>query len=265
MEKICKIVCFDEDSVTDYVQIIAGGKLETTEELFSADKSDVSGSAQASGQFGIKGVFKALLGWEAGVFGNTSAGRSLNSEKMVTNIVKNTILTDFLKIYEDNQNEGSIKKFENYKINIIEDSLSYIVMISPYLNMVKTDSSIPAGELNIAVDKLDNALRNAKGYYELIGTDKKQKVVLRFNINSFRNGYTIRDLLKMDLSIYAIKVGKTTLDNLNINNELGINISTIKKDNPSYDSTKAHKIIEQNTKDYLEVFDVLLAGVKAND
>ena len=28
MEKICKIVYFDEDSVTDYVQIVAGGELE---------------------------------------------------------------------------------------------------------------------------------------------------------------------------------------------------------------------------------------------
>ena len=27
---ICKIVYFDEDSVTDYVQIIAGGELEKT-------------------------------------------------------------------------------------------------------------------------------------------------------------------------------------------------------------------------------------------
>ena len=31
--KICKIVYFDEDSVTDYVQIVAGGTLENTEEL----------------------------------------------------------------------------------------------------------------------------------------------------------------------------------------------------------------------------------------
>lgn len=30
---ICKIVYFDEDSVTDYVQIIAGGELEKTTQL----------------------------------------------------------------------------------------------------------------------------------------------------------------------------------------------------------------------------------------
>ena len=38
--KICKIVYFDEDSVTDYVQIVAGGTLEkTTELLNSSEKS----------------------------------------------------------------------------------------------------------------------------------------------------------------------------------------------------------------------------------
>lgn len=46
---------------------------------------------------------------------------------------------------------------------------------------------------------------------------------MRFNINSFRNSYTISDLLKMDLSIYAI------------NTELGMNVSIISKDNLSYE------------------------------
>ena len=36
MEKICKIVYFDEDSVTDYVQIVAGGELENTTELLKS-------------------------------------------------------------------------------------------------------------------------------------------------------------------------------------------------------------------------------------
>lgn len=36
MEKICKIVYFDEESVTDYVQIVAGGELENTMELLKS-------------------------------------------------------------------------------------------------------------------------------------------------------------------------------------------------------------------------------------
>ncbi len=38
-EYLNKIVYFDEGSVTDYVQIVAGGKLEKTTELLDLDNS----------------------------------------------------------------------------------------------------------------------------------------------------------------------------------------------------------------------------------
>lgn len=210
--KICKIVYFDEDSVTDYVQIVAGGTLEKTTELLNSSDLSEEQKADVSAKGGIGGVFKALLGWEASASGEVSAGLALNRNKMVKNIVKNTILTDFLHIIDENENKsaskttrGAIKKFEGYVISAEKDSLSYMVMVSPYLSMLRSGSSIPAGDFNIAIDKLENALKNAKGYYEFVGTKGKSKVILRFNINSFKNGYTISDLLKMNLSIYAIK------------------------------------------------------------
>lgn len=272
MEKICKIVYFDEDSVTDYVQIVAGGELENTTELLKSKDAKEDQNIQANGKVGIGGVFKALLGWEAGASADISAGLSFNSSKMVKNIVKNTILTDFLKTIEDISSgkttsrlpKGTIKQFKGYKISTEEDSLSYMVMISPYLSMLKNDSSIPAGDFNIAVDKLDNALRHAKGYYEFVGTKGRSRVILRFNINSFRNNYTLRDLLKMDLSIYAIKVGRTSLENLNVNKELGVNVSVIPKNNPSYDPNTDAELTTTSSP-VLDVFDVLLAGVEADD
>lgn len=272
MEKICKIVYFDEDTVTDYVQIVAGGELENTTELLKSRDAQEAQSVQANGKVGISGIFKALLGWEAGASADVSAGLSFNSSKMVKNIVKNTILTDFLKTIEDVSQgrtnsrlpKGTIKQFKGYKISAVEDSLSYMVMVSPYLSMLKSGSSIPAGEFNIAVDKLDNALRHAKGYYEFVGTKGRSRVILRFNINSFRNSYTISDLLKMDLSIYAIKVGRTSLENLNVNKELGMKVSLIPKDNPSYEPN-ADTEEAAATSPTLDVFDVLLAGVEADD
>lgn len=272
MEKICKIVYFDEESVTDYVQIIAGGELENTTELLKSRNGQGELSTQAGGKGGISGVFKALLGWEASASANVSAGVSFNSSKMVKNIVKNTILTDFLKAIEDVDTgksvsklpKGTIKRFKGYKISAEEDSLSYMVMVSPYLSMLKTGSFIPAGEFNIAVDKLDNALRNAKGYYEFVGAKGRSRVILRFNINAFRNSYTISDLLKMDLSIYAIKVGRTSLENLNVNKELGMNVSIMPKDNPSYDPSEGTDDGVTSSQ-VLDVFDVLLAGVEADD
>lgn len=272
MEKICKIVYFDEESVTDYLQIVAGGELEKTTELLKSSEACQKNNAQLEGKVGIGGLLKALVGWEANAAASLSAGLTFDSAKMVKNIVKNTILTDFINVIEESSDgkrisklpKGTIKQFKGYKISAEEDSLSYMVMISPYLSMLKNGTSIPAGEFNIAIDKLDNALRNAKGYYEFVGTKGKSRVILRFNINSFRNSYTISDLLKMDLSIYAIKVGRTSLSNLNVNKELGMNVSIIPKDNPSY---RANSDLEENMSAdaILDVFDVLLAGVEAND
>ena len=62
MEKICKIVYFDEDSVTDYVQIVAGGELENTTELLKSRDAQEAQSVQANGKVGISGIYKALLG-----------------------------------------------------------------------------------------------------------------------------------------------------------------------------------------------------------
>ena len=89
--KICKIVYFDEDSVTDYVQIVAGGTLEKTTELLNSSDLSEEQKADVSAKGGIGGVFKALLGWEASASGEVSAGLALNRNKMVKNIVKNAL------------------------------------------------------------------------------------------------------------------------------------------------------------------------------
>lgn len=123
MEKICKIVYFDEESVTDYVQIVAGGELENTTELLKSKDVQEGQAAQANGKVGISGIFKALLGWDAGASAEVSAGMTFNSSKMVKNIVKNTILTDFLNIISDSSTgktnsklpKGAIKQFKGYK------------------------------------------------------------------------------------------------------------------------------------------------------
>ena len=87
--KICKIVYFDEESVTDYVQIVAGGEMETTTELLKTSEGKEAQTVGANGKGGIGGVFKALLGWEASANGEISAGLSFNSNKMVKNIFTN--------------------------------------------------------------------------------------------------------------------------------------------------------------------------------
>lgn len=268
---LCKVVYFDEDSVTDFVQIVAGGQLEKTTELLnqSQDKGEADISTKA--RIGLSGVFKALVGIEGSASIGASMGTSFNSNEMVKNIVKNTILTDFIDLVSEYSKEESkrkekniIKKFSVYTISTPKDSLSFVALISPYLSMLKSGSLVEAGEFNIAMDKLDNTMKNAKGYYEFLGEKNENRVIFRFNIKAFKNNYKATDLLKMDMSVYAIKVGKSSLAKLNFNGEFELDQSTISKDNPEY--TKEE---EQNfPKEYyeeLDVYDVLLAGVEIDD
>lgn len=258
-----KIIYFDEESVTDYVQIVEGGKMEKTTELLNETKGEIDAQTKASASAGISGVFKAILGLESKIEANLELGTSLSTNKMAKNILKNTILTDFINILE--KGNSSIKNFKNYNIFVEKDSLSYIVMISPYMTMLGKSNGIKAGEFDLFIDKIDNAVKSGKGYFEFIGEKDEEKVVLRFNINAFKNNYKISDLLKMNLSIYAIKVGTTTLEKLNINNELNLDEKiTISKDNPSYVESFSDEPKEDKKKE-LNVYDVLLAGVEKDD
>lgn len=267
--KICKIVYFDEESITDYIQIISGGNLEKTTELLNQTTDSGNAGVETKASIGIGGVLKALMGFELSAAGGTSLDTSFNTDMMAKNIVKNTILTDFIDVLsEANEDQGekksAIKKFEGYSVSAPKDSLSYIALISPYLSMLKGGTAIPAGDFNIAVDKLDNTIKSAKGYYEFVGKKNKSTVIFRFNMKSFKNNYKVTDLLRMDISIYAIKVGKSSIDQLNFNNEFDIQTTT--KDNPSY-SRKTSSTTENNkdTAKLLDVYDVLLAGVEVND
>lgn len=176
MEKICKIVYFDEDSVTDYVQIVAGGELENTTELLKSRDAQEAQSVQANGKVGISGIFKALLGWESGASADVSAGLSFNSSKMVKNIVKNTILTDFLKTIEDVSQggtnsrlpKGTIKQFKGFGAEHSKGSFARDMMARES-NVILIDE----------FDKVNPAFYNA--FYELF--DEGRYVDTNYDVN----------------------------------------------------------------------------------
>lgn len=267
---LCKIVYFDDESVTDYMQIIKGGTLEKTTELLN--KSSENGNAGVGGKagVGIGGMLKALIGFDISASVDSQLQTSFNVQDMAKNIIKNTILSDFIDIIDDENivrkgTNGSIRKFNGYNISVHKDSLTYIALIAPYLSMLKGGAGIPAGEFNIAIEKIDNTMKSAKGYYEFIGKKGKEPVIFRFNIKAFKNNYKVTDLLKMDICIYAIKVGKTTIDKLNFNSEFDIDPSAMTKDNPSYVEAPREVVSEDiDIKKPLDVYDVLLAGVESN-
>lgn len=223
----------------------------------------IDGNVSAKAGFGT--VLSALLGINISGNAETGASANFNTNKMVRNIVKNTILTDFLAVIREKQ-DTSIKRFCGYKISAPKESLTYVALISPYLSMVKGGTGIPAGDFNIAVEKLDNTLKTAKGYYEFLGTKNSnqsfEQVIFRFNIDAFRNNYKAPDLMKMDITIYAIYVGRSSLSKLNFDNEFDIE-SHGKIDNPVYTGIEVDE--EDKTDTVIDVYDVLLAGVEIED
>lgn len=266
--KLCKIVYFDEESVADYVQILDGGELEKTTELLTDIKDNANGGAQIKGNIGISKLLKALIGSDLEIKADASVDARYSNERIAKNIIKNTLLTDFISIIEkegENDKSPIIHRFSGYKISAPKDSLSYVSLISPYLSMIR-GGNISSGDFNIALEKIDNTIKSAKGYYEYIGennakcdSNSSERIIFRFNIQSFKNNYKPNDLLKMNITVFAIKVGKSTISKLDLSSEF--NIASVTQDNPSY--TESDSASKEDDDTELDVYDVLLAGVEA--
>ena len=69
---------------------------------------------------------------------------------------------------------------------------------------------------------------------------------------------------KMEISIYTIKLGKSSVEKLNFNNEFELEENFSRKDNPEY-QRKEKEPKDKLIMEELEVFDVLLAGVEVEN
>ena len=125
-------------------------------------------------------------------------------------------------------------------------------MYSSYLNVV------PKEEIPIDLTELNKAILGDRGYYQmLLGSEPVPKTVLRFNINAFKNSYSLADLSKMNLTYYGIKVGTCTINQLSMENEF-----KFEKKNNEIDVTEivtGEK--DENQDELLDVYDVVLGGV----
>lgn len=256
--KLVKIIYFDEHSATDYMQIIKGGQLTKTTELFDGKKAVGGTGAKGEASAGIGGVFKKLTGYGASVEVSANLNASFEKNTLVRTMLQNTILTDFLETV--NEDATDIEKFENIQINVIENSLGYIIMVSPYMKMIEGNNLKINDDMNLDLSKIDNTIKDAKGYFEVEGIADDKVVIIRFNIECFKNNYKISDLLKMNLTVYAVEVGETIRSNISIESE--INVKPKKDKNiPKYGEDKD----EQPKKDSIKVYDAFLAGVAKHE
>ncbi len=247
-----KIVYFDEPSATDYIIIKDGGaKITSAEQL-----DEASASAQNNTRLTVGGSFSWWPFTKIDAENTTDIGLEGVKKALTKNIITNVLLTDFLK---KAQNDNKyIQEFKNLKLYTYKTSFAFLGMFMPYLKIIK-ESEFPE-ELPFDITKLAEALQEGKKYYELVGEEEcgqeVKKYILRFNIDAFRNNYSISDIQKMNLKYYAIKVGEAHEESLNIEEEFK---SVYEEENIS--SLLDREIINNNNETLLPVYDVILAGV----
>lgn len=240
-----KVVYFDEESVSDLLDIVAGGKETSSKELTKERAAEVEAEARAkaAAKFNWLPFFGGSA--EASVAASTSAvGRSILNKTL-----SNTILTDYLSKLAE---LTGIERLEGLTVTAPSNSAAYMKMYTPYLAMLKID------ELPVNLAELDSALASAKGYYELLGQSVDgTKRILRFNIQAFRNNYGLVDLGRMRLVFHGICVGKASESSLTMQAEMA----------PAADPAPLTglDVVDGGSEEpstLLDVYDVILAGVE---
>lgn len=269
-----KIIYFDETFVADYMQIIAGGELKKTTEFVTEASSELSGNVGAGAGIapdikGLPKLFKFLSGisLSAEVEGDIDLSRT--KEKIARNILENTLLADFVTLLEadkkrrKNKRCSGIKIFPNVTMYPEVNSFSYLMLIAPFLQMM--DARIPftatdGTEYHLDLSKMEDAINKGRGYYEFVAKIDGVEKIFRFNLEAFRNNYTMSDLPKMQLTYYAIKVGQIDKSDLCVEKEFefGTGKASIRADYTGITSGIASSF-------KIDVYDVVLAGVIENN
>lgn len=240
-----KIVYFDEESVSDLLDIAAGGKETTSTDRSRERLAEVEANAtvKAAAKFNWLPFFGGSA--EAGTAASASAlGRSILSKTL-----SNTILTDYLAKLDG---LTGVERLEGLRVVALKESAAWMKMYTPYLAMMKSD------ELPVNIGALDAALVSAKGYYELLAEDdEKVNCILRFNLRAFRNNYGLVDLGRMELVFHAVRVGKASQSSLTMKAEM---TPSEPREISALEIARGEKA-SGDERD-LEVYDVLLAGVR---
>ena len=242
-DNFIKIIYFDECSATDYLDISNGGKKEAVDIKKRENDKKFNGGIKANLEAKLNWFSKFKLAGEV----KTDAEYSYLSNNLIKTTILNTVLTDYVYVARD---DNQIKKFRNFKLMAYPESLSFMKMYAPYLIIGKDVNE------QFDLSKLDEALKNARGYYELIASNDNEKYILRFNIKAFRNNYGISDLIKMNLTYHAIEVGEFSEERLKMQNEFTTPIKNITA-TEMLDGTVG--TIDETI---LKVYDVILAGIE---
>lgn len=246
--KILKVIYFDEEAAIDYITISDGGK--AISEIINTEQETNTSKLESETSTGFKIPFFTWFNLQAKI-GINSNINNIN-DGVVKSTLTNTILTDYIKKADTDE---KIKKISNYQITPIKDSVSYYKMYTPYMLLIKKELNDKISA-EVDITKIDEVLKETKGYYEFLATNGKEQVIIRFNISSFKNNYKINNILGMNLLLYGVNVGSAEKDDFSIEKEF--------EQNESKEIT-ADEILEVTSKapehKKLKIYDIVLAGV----
>lgn len=246
-----KIVYFDEESALDYIILKDNGQ-KVTETITKLSGNLDAKLAAELGDTVDEEIQNKILSFIKKVVLNSSFGVSgkINGEvnKFSTTTLNSTVLTDYIR--KANRDKNNVKKFIGINIEVYPNSMAYYRLYTPYMELIDGAKNYKGIDLTV----IDKVLTNVKGYIEVIANIKKDKVVLRFNNNTFRDNYKLSDILKMNLDVYAVKVGCINENKLNLINEVNFSGNVV----------TANEILgktSNNENNKIDVYDVVLAGV----
>ncbi|MDA1634479.1 DUF6414 family protein [Bacillus cereus] len=250
-----KIIYFDEGSATDVLLIEHGGQISSIDEKKGTVslKGEAKGELSAGASTGFLNIVKAAFNTKA------SANISRSKDILATKTVTNTILTDFVLLKDKLVQKGTIEILEGYTVTALKDSFAFMKMYAPYMKLFREGSEMIAELKDLNLQNVDEILKSAKGYYEMVANNAQEEIILRFNINAFKNAYMLTDLPKMKLTYIAVEVGECNKDDLVMQNELLATPSVESLDIFSIMSNDPSSQFESNIK--LKLYDVILAGI----
>lgn len=241
-KKMIKVVYFDEQSASDYIDIVNGGHLDWSTEEDKEKLAKIIAEIDAE----VGGGFKFLTWLKASINGKVNSSYDHEAKTIIGAKLTNTILTDYIALANKDKN---IKKFVDV-VYASENSISLYKMYSPYTIIV------PKDQTPIDLERLNEALEDARGYYEmLLSSEQTPKTLIRLNSKAFRNNYNLSDLTKMKLVYYGIYVGDCDISKLDMSKEFDF----------SKQSPTAEDVVDGKStikKEQLKVYDIILAGVE---
>lgn len=274
---LVKVVYFDEDSALEYLDIKNEGRyLFNQENLEKYEKDKSNKNAANVGLVGKTLNLFSFVGLEAGVSTELQSKFSKSNNKLVNSTISNTILTDFLMQVRINE---EIIEISGEEFRLSNNSFAYFKAISPLLKLFNKDFLNQNNEIqDIDILAIEEVLDMTKGYFEFLAKKDSEDVVLRLNTTSLRNNYKLGDLQFMNLTFYAVNVGKINQENINIEKFID-NLDSNKKEDKGkqkeeiiqrysseiYGEDESEESGAEEETKYLKLYDVILAGVKSDE